>query len=209
MERKCLFCKGDAYTSPTVNSVSTFSRATSSSVSLATQIRGFLEFRKGCFPCSRVSIRFHTVATGSSGHLGVYRIETQVTAGNGKLTLSGVGCNTTAKESIKVGFDYFKANASSVSASAKPGDHNFHLHVVELQNTGPTTAMTLATFVALCSGILGKSVQSQMVVLGSMSLGGSVVPVENLVLALFAVGNVNVSLCKKSAYAPFSARRRS
>ena len=29
------------------------------------------------------------------------------------------------------------------------------------------------------------------------------------VLALFAVGNVYVSLCKKSAYAPFSSRRRS
>ena len=128
----------------------------------------------------------HTIATASSGHLGVYRIETQVTAGNGKLTLSGVGSNTTAKESVKVGFDYFKANASSVSASAKPGDHNFHLHVVELQNTGPTTAMTLATFVALCSGILGKPVQSQMAVLGSMSLGGSIVPVENLAGSLQA-----------------------
>ena len=122
----------------------------------------------------------HTIATGSSGRLGVYRIETQVTAGNGKLTLSGVGSNTTAKESNKVGFDYFKANASSVSASAKPADHDFHLHVVELQNTGPTTAMTLATFVALCSGILGKPVQSQMVVFGSMSLGGSSIPVESL-----------------------------
>ena len=122
----------------------------------------------------------HTIATGSSGRLGVYRIETQVTAGNGKLTLSGVGSNTTAKESNKVGFDYFKANASSVSASAKPADHDFHLHVVELQNTGPTTAMTLATFVALCSGILGKPIQSQMVVFGSMSLGGSSIPVENL-----------------------------
>ena len=128
----------------------------------------------------------HTIATAGSGHLGVYRIETQVTAGNGKLTLSGVGSNTTAKESIKVGFDYFKANAASVSASAKPADHNFHLHVVELQNTGPTTAMTLATFVALCSGILGKPVQSQIAVLGSMSLGGSIVPVENLAGSLQA-----------------------
>ena len=126
----------------------------------------------------------HTVATGNSGHLGVYRIETQVTAGNGKLTMSGLGSNTTAKESIKVGFDYFKANASSVSVSAKPADHDFHLHVVELQNTGPTTAMTLATFVALCSGILGKPVQSQMVVLGSMSLGGSIISVENLAESL-------------------------
>ena len=30
-----------------------------------------------------------------------------------------------------------------------------------------------------------------------------------LVLALFAVGDVYVSLCKKSAYAPFTVRRRS
>ena len=122
----------------------------------------------------------HTIATGSGGHLGVYRMETQVTAGNGKLTMSGLGSNTAAKEGMKVGYDFFKANASSVSASAKPGDHDFHLHMVELQNTGASTAMTLATFVALCSSILGKPVQPQMVVLGSMSLGGSIIPVENL-----------------------------
>ena len=126
----------------------------------------------------------HTIAMGSGGHLGVYRLETQVTAGTGKVTMSGLGSNTAAKESIRVGFDNFKANASAVSASAKPGDHDFQLHVVELQNTGPTTAMTLATFVALCSGILGKPVQPQMVVLGSMSLGGSIIPVENLAESL-------------------------
>ena len=33
---------------------------------------------------------------------------------------------------------------------------------------------------ALCSGILGKPVQSQLVILGSMSLGGSIIPVENV-----------------------------
>ena len=71
-----------------------------------------------------------------------------------------------------------------VSASAKPGDHDFHLHIVELHNTGPTTTMTLATFVALCSGLLGKPVQSQLVVLGNMSLGGSIIPVENLAESL-------------------------
>ncbi len=126
----------------------------------------------------------HTVAIGSGGHLGLYRIETQTTAGNGKLTISGLGSNTAAKEAIKVGYDYFKANASGVSASAKPGDHDFHFHVVEMHNTGPTHSMTLAAFVALCSGILGKPVESQLVILGSMSLGGNIVPVENLAESL-------------------------
>lgn len=126
----------------------------------------------------------HTVANGSGGHLGLYRLETQVTSGNGTLKTSGIGSNSAAKEAIKVGFDYFKANAHRVSASIKPGDHDFHLHIVELHNTGPTTAMTLAAFVALCSGIFGKPIQQQMVVLGSMSLGGNIVPVENLAESL-------------------------
>ena len=126
----------------------------------------------------------HTVATGSGGHLGLYRLETQVTSGNGTLKTSGLGSNSAAKEAIKVGFDYFKANANRVSATIKPGDHDYHLHAVELHNTGPTSAMTLAAFVALCSGLFGKPIQQQMVILGSMSLGGNIVPVENLAEAL-------------------------
>jgi ATP-dependent Lon protease len=126
----------------------------------------------------------HTVATGSGGHLGLYRLETQVTGGSGALRTSGLGSNASAREAIKVGFDYFKANANSVSASIKPGDHDYHLHVVELHNSGPTTAMTLSTFVVLCSGALNKPLQQQMVVLGSMSLGGNIVPVENLAESL-------------------------
>ena len=126
----------------------------------------------------------HTVATGSSGHLGLYRIETQITSGNGALKMSGVGSSGSAKEAIKIGFDFFKANAQQVSASIKAGEHDYHLHVVELHNTSPTQAMTLASFVALCSGALGKPLQPQMVVLGSMSLGGNLVPVENLAESL-------------------------
>lgn len=126
----------------------------------------------------------HTIATGSAGHLGLYRLETQVTAGSGSLKTSGLGSNSSAREAIKVGFDYFKANVGRVSASVKSGDHDYHVHVVELHNTGPTTSMTLASFVALCSGALGKSIQPQMVVLGSMSLGGNIVPVDNLAESL-------------------------
>lgn len=126
----------------------------------------------------------HTVATGSGGHLGLYRLETQVTAGNGTLKTSGLGTNSAAREAIKVGFDYFKANASRISVSIKAGDHDYHLHVVELHNTGPTSSLTLSGFVALCSAVLAKPLQQQIVVLGSMSLGGNIIPVENLAQSL-------------------------
>jgi ATP-dependent Lon protease len=129
----------------------------------------------------------HTVTIGSGGHLGLYRLETQVTPGNGALKTSGLGSNAAAKEAVKVGFDFFKANAGLVSASIKTGDHDYHLHLVELHNTGPSNALTLSTYVALCSALLGKPVQSQMVVLGSMSLGGNIVPVENVAETLQVV----------------------
>lgn len=126
----------------------------------------------------------HTIATGNAAHIGLYRLETQVTAGNGSLKTSGLGSNQAAREACKVGFDFFKANATRVSASIKVGDHDYHLHVVELHNSGPTVAMTLASFVALCSAVMAKPIQQQMVVLGSMSLGGSIIPVENVAESL-------------------------
>ena len=126
----------------------------------------------------------YTVARGNGGHLGLYRLETQITSGTGQLKLSGFGSNTAAKESVKVGFDFFRANATQIQTSVKPGDHDYHLHVVEAHNTGPSTMLTLASYVALCSGLLGKAVEQQLVVLGTMSLGGNIVPVENLAESL-------------------------
>jgi ATP-dependent Lon protease len=126
----------------------------------------------------------YTVCRGSGGQLGLYRLETQITGGSGRLKLSGLGSNTAAKESVKVGFDFFKANANQIQASVKTGDHDYHLHVVESHNTGPSTMLTLASYVAMCSGLIGKPIESQMVVLGTMSLGGSIIPVENLAESL-------------------------
>jgi ATP-dependent Lon protease len=122
----------------------------------------------------------YTVSTGTNGHLGLYRIETQITAGGGKISTSGLTSTAAAREATKVAFDYFKANVSRVSGTVKPGDRDFHLHLIEMHNTGAATAMTLASFIALASGALQKPLQEQMVVLGDMSLGGNVKRVENL-----------------------------
>ena len=128
----------------------------------------------------------YTVAMGSGNLLGLYRLELQMVGGNGKLTISGLGSSSQAKEAIKVGYDYFKANLSRVSALTKAGDHDYHIHIVELHNTGPVNVLTLPSFIALCSIALNKPVQSQMVILGDMSLGGSIIPARNLAECLQA-----------------------
>ncbi len=72
------------------------------------------------------------------------------------------------------------AAAQRANASVEPSNHDYHLHIVELHNTGPTAAMTLAALVALCSSVSNRPLQQQIVVLGGMSLGGNIVPVEKL-----------------------------
>lgn len=81
-------------------------------------------------------------------------------------------------------------------------EHDFHLHVVELQNTGPLTHMALPSLVAFASGLMGRPAQGQMVVLGDMSLGGSITPVESIAECLqvaFDAGGKRVCLPMSSA----------
>ena len=77
-----------------------------------------------------------------------------------------------------------KVNASRVSASIHPTEKDFHLHLVELQASGAPDALTLASFIALCSSALGKPVQSQLAVLGDMTLGGTISQARNLAESL-------------------------
>lgn len=144
----------------------------------------------------------YTIGLSNKGMPGLYRLELQVTKGTGKLATSGLWNSSAAKEKVKIAFDFFKANAGRISAGNKVNDHDFHLHAVELQNTGPLTDLSLASLVVLSSGLLGKPVQNQMVVMGDMSLGGSVTPVESIAECLqvaFDAGAKKVALPMSSA----------
>ena len=144
----------------------------------------------------------HTIGLSTKGMPGLYRIEMQVTKGTGKLATSGLWNSSAAKEQVKIAFDYFKANAHRVSGAAKVLDHDFHLHVVELQNTGPLTHLALASLVAFTSGLLGRPAQNQLLVLGDMSLGGNISPVESIAECLqvaFDAGAKRVAIPMSSA----------
>ena len=122
----------------------------------------------------------HVISPGASGMPGTYRGEIQAIAGSGKLSVSGAA----VREAVRVAFDYFKANAQRVSASLRPTEKDFHVHLVDLQHGAEPLATTLASFIAMCSAALGKPVQSQMVVMGDMSLGGTVTQARNLAESL-------------------------
>jgi len=122
----------------------------------------------------------HTISMGGNEMPGVYRMEIQAIAGGGRLSVSG----SLSREPVRVAFDYFKANAARVSASIHPTERDFHLHLVELQNSGAPDMLTLASFIALCSSALGRPIQPQMAVMGDMSLGGTITQARNLAESL-------------------------
>ncbi len=135
----------------------------------------------------------HAVAAGDGSRMGIYRLESQVTKGTGKLTISGAGLNGEAKEQIKVGFAFFKANVLTISALSNPSEHDYHIQVADLLNTGASSGLTLATHVALCSGLLDKSVQPGVVIFGSISIGGIIARVSSLASAFQVASDAGAS----------------
>jgi len=122
----------------------------------------------------------YTIARGKSGMIGAYKIETQVISGTGKFEKTGLGSDREAKESIETAFRYFRANSKNISGSISVTTKDYLMHVQDIHGVGMSSELALAAFVALCSGALGKPPQSQLVVLGSLSIGGTIMKVKEL-----------------------------
>lgn len=144
----------------------------------------------------------YTVGHGDSAMIGVYKIETEVVPGKGKIEKTGLGSGKEVRESIQTAFNYFKANRKQVSGSIMVDDHDYLMHVQDMQGVGMTDQLALAAFIGLCSGVLKKPVQSQLVVLGTMSIGGStpkVPELANVLQACFDAGAKAILLPMASA----------
>ncbi len=144
----------------------------------------------------------YTVGRGESGMIGVYKIETAMVNGSGKFERTGVGSHREARENLNVAYNYFKANSKSISASISTKTKDYHLHVQDMQGIGLTSELTLAALVAMTSAALGKPPQEQLAILGSMSIGGTIIKVPELANVLqvcFDAGAKRVLLPMASA----------
>lgn len=122
----------------------------------------------------------YTIGLGDSGMIGVYKLEVEVVGGTGKFERTGLGYDREAKESIDTAFRYFKANSRNVSSTISTTTKDYLMHVQDVNGVGMTSQLSLAAIIAMCSGALNKPVQSQLAVLGSVSIGGTINKVEDL-----------------------------
>jgi len=122
----------------------------------------------------------YTVGHSKFGMLGVYKLEMQMTAGNGKFEKTGLGTDREAKEAVDTAYRYLKANARGISGSISMTTKDYIFDVQDMNGIGMTKNLSLASVVAICSIALAKPVISSAVVLGDFSIGGTVMKVEEL-----------------------------
>lgn len=118
------------------------------------------------------------------GNLGLVRLDLQVMPGNGKFTHTGFGSGSVISDELKEAVNYCRSNLGRVSQGAKYGENEIHLKATDINGLGTLQGLELAVFISLVSGLTQRPIQPQMCVLGSMSIGGTIIPSNDLAGAL-------------------------
>lgn len=126
----------------------------------------------------------YTVSRGKSGMLGVFRLESQMLPGNGKFDRTGLGMDRDARESSNAAFSFLKANSNRISGNISTTMKDYIINYQDLQGIGMTGKLAMPTLIALASIALSRPVQSSMVVLGEMSISGTLIKVDELANSL-------------------------
>ena len=126
----------------------------------------------------------YTVSHGKSGMIGVFRLESQMLPGNGKLERTGLGFDREAREAVNTAFNFLKANGNRISGAIKTTTKDYIINYQDLQGIGMTNKLALPTLIAICSIALGKPVQSSLAVLGEISISGTIMKAEELANAM-------------------------
>ena len=126
----------------------------------------------------------YTVSRGKTGMLGVFRLESQMLPGTGKLVCTGLGSDRGAKEATNTAFNFLKANAKRISGSISMTSKDYNINYQDLQGIGMTDKLALPTVISICSIALNRPTQSSLAVLGEISIAGSMIKVDELANAL-------------------------
>ena len=126
----------------------------------------------------------YTVTHGRSGMIGAFRLESQMLPGNGKFERTGLGNDSKCKEATNTAFNFLKANGMRISGSISTTLKSYIINYQDLQGIGMTDRLALPTLIALCSIALGKPTTSSLAVLGEISIGGTMIKVDELANSL-------------------------
>ena len=122
----------------------------------------------------------YTVSRGKSGMIGLFRLESQMLPGNGKFERTGLGADREAKEATNTAFNFLKANSNRISGSISTTTKDYIINYQDLQGIGITGKLALPTLISLCSIALGRSTLANLVIIGDISISGTLIKADEL-----------------------------
>jgi ATP-dependent Lon protease len=128
-------------------------------------------------------------------------IESSITKGKGKLTLTG-NLGDVMKESAIIALEFLKAHNSWLNIEQEAFDrYNVHIHVPEgaTPKDGPSAGITMLT--SLASLFTQRRVKKHLAMTGEITLRGEVLPVGGIkekILAAKRAGIKEIILCEKN-----------
>ena len=133
----------------------------------------------------------------------LYRIE--VTAGKGSgVRILNAPVPPAFRESVRYAEQNLYTKAKELVGDRDPRAHEFSVQLRAMDNDRTGADVGLPALIALCSGLLEKSIKGGLILAGALNLGGSVEPLAN------AVGIVEAAVEKEASVVlmPVSARRQ-
>ncbi len=100
--------------------------------------------------------------------------------GKGKLEKAGVGYNRGTREGMDTAMRRLESHYADIDQRIMPKKHNYVVQISNLNGNGISEHMALATYISLISISVGRSTLDSMVVLGDMTVGGSIDKITNL-----------------------------
>ncbi len=131
----------------------------------------------------------------------VLHIETSITKGKGKLTLTG-NLGDVMKESAVIALEYLKSHAEILDLDQEVfNNYNVHIHVPEgaTPKDGPSAGITI--FTALASIFTQRKFKAKVAMTGEITLRGRVLPVGGIkekILAAKRLGLTEIILSDKN-----------
>jgi ATP-dependent Lon protease len=119
-------------------------------------------------------------------------VETSLSKGNGKLTLTG-NLGEVMKESAVIALEYLKSNAELLELPDNFAEKwNIHIHVPEgaIPKDGPSAGVTMATSIA--SAFTQRKVKKYLAMTGEITLRGKVLPVGGIKEKILAAKRASI-----------------
>jgi len=119
-------------------------------------------------------------------------VETSISKGTGKLTLTG-NLGEVMKESAIIALEYLKSNAAMLDLPDNFSENwNIHIHVPEgaIPKDGPSAGITMATSIA--SAFTQRKVKKYLAMTGEITLRGKVLPVGGIKEKILAAKRASI-----------------